>query len=328
HARGFNIPGRSEVVAASDISQDNLNHTCDAAGIPLRFVDHRTMLAEVRPDIVAICTWPPSHAALTVDCAGAGVRGILCEKPMAMSMADCDAMIAACAASGVRLGIGHHYRFQPAILSAREMIARGEIGEILLAQGISREGLHNSASHHVDLCRFLMGDPAPAWALAQVERLTDRFERGTPIEDCALGVIGFEDGRRLILESDLAQGAAELHLYGTRCNLRFVRDRAYRSDPAEGWQEITAAGESLQHVSFLDWLDGGDQYPSYSGNGRAVIECLNGMIESARRRRRMSFPLDVPGYPLQAMIESGELPVDRAGAYDIRAGGPRWRNER
>lgn len=332
HARGLNIPDRCEVVAASDVNEFNLHHTCDTAGIPGRFLDHRQMLAEARPDVVAICTWPLTHASLTVDCAAAGVRGILCEKPMATSLADCDRMVEACANRDVRLGIGHHYRFQPAILHARKLVAGGDIGQILLVRGVSRDGLHNSASHHVDLCRFLLGDPAPAWAFAQIERLTERYERGTPVEDCAFGVIGFDNGCQLILESDIESGSqsgtAELHLYGTSGSLRVVRDRVYRSHPAEGWKEQEIAGESSQHVAFLNWLDGGDLYPSHAGNGRTAIECLNGLFESARFRRRMTFPLAEREYPLAAMIETEDWRVEQPGPYDIRGGGPRWRNER
>jgi predicted dehydrogenase len=73
------------------------------------------------------------HAEQTIAAAEAG-KHVLCEKPMAMTAAECDRMIAACGAHGVRLGIAYYRRFYPAVLRVKAIIASGEIGQPVFAQ--------------------------------------------------------------------------------------------------------------------------------------------------------------------------------------------------
>jgi predicted dehydrogenase len=73
------------------------------------------------------------HAEQTIAAAEAG-KDILCEKPMAMTAAECDRMIAACRAHGVRLGIAYYRHFYPVVLRAKTIIASGEIGQPVFAQ--------------------------------------------------------------------------------------------------------------------------------------------------------------------------------------------------
>ncbi len=313
------------MVAGADLSEVNLHRTCDLFAVDGRHRDHREMLRQEKPDVVAICTWPSSHAAIAADCAAAGVRGILCEKPMAVSPQECDQMIEACQEAGVFLGIGHHYRFQPSIWAARDLIAAGALGGILQIKSVSKDGLSNNASHFIDAARFLLGDPEPEWAMGQVERLTDRYERAVPIEDCALGVIGFGGGVRLLIESDLSADTSHLLVVGERGAIRIESAQAQLQDPEGGWREIPSSNHPSQHESFLDWMEGGELYPSQAGNGRWVIECIAAIFESSRQRRRVQLPLSKREYPLIAMIEDGDLTVEKPGAYDIRAGGARWR---
>lgn len=325
HARGFSIPGRCTVVAGADLSETNLHRTCDLIGIPGRYADHREMLRQEKPDIVAICTWPGSHAELTADCVAAGVKGILCEKPMAVSPQECDRMNETCRSAGVFLGVGHHYRFQPTIAAARDLLASDEMGNVLLMKSTSRDGLANNASHFIDVARFLLGDPQPEWAMGQVERLTDRHERAIPIEDCALGMIGFHGGVRLTIESDLSEDPSLLLIVSERGNIRIRSAQAERQDTKGCWIEIPSPHHLSQHGSFLDWMEGGALYPSHAGNGAWVMECIAALFESSRQRRRVQFPLSRREYPLFAMIGNGELRVETPGAYDIRDGGARWR---
>ena len=92
----------------------------------------------------------------------------------------------------------------PQFAHARRLIAEGAIGRPLASTvSVQEGGLLNQASHVVDLIRFMLGDPAVAWAVGQVQRETDRYERGLPVEDLCGGVIAFEDGARLVLDVDI-----------------------------------------------------------------------------------------------------------------------------
>ncbi|HET6387702.1 MAG TPA: Gfo/Idh/MocA family oxidoreductase [Armatimonadota bacterium] len=347
HARGFSRSGRCALVAGADPNPGNLQRCCDQNKIPGRYRDYHEMLLQEKPDIVAICTWTGSHPSILLDCAAAGVRGVLCEKPMAVSLSECDRMIEACAAAGTFLGIGHHLRFHPSMILAREWIQSDQIGTPLLMRSVTCDGLANNASHRIDLARFFLGDPAAAWAIGQVERTTDRYERGVMIEDRAIGEVEMFGSHRLLIESDLTRGPHRLLVVGDRGMLRVVDSSVHVQNPHGDWVELRQTpdqpdswlAESLaamiprvdfsdQHESFLNWIEGGTQYSSHAGNGRAAIECMAGLYESARQRRRVSFPVSSLEYPLPDMVESGQLPVEQPGAYDIRGGGPRWRSEK
>jgi predicted dehydrogenase len=84
-------------------------------------------------DAVYIATPVHVHAEQTIGAAEAG-RHVLCEKPMAMSVAACDRMIAACRASGVTLGIAYYRRFYPVVARIKQVTASGEIGDPVIVQ--------------------------------------------------------------------------------------------------------------------------------------------------------------------------------------------------
>jgi predicted dehydrogenase len=78
-----------------------------------------------------VLTPTASHAGLAIAAAGAGVH-VLCEKPLATSLEEAEAMINACAGAGVRLAYGASYRFLPAVAQARALIAAGAVGDVVL----------------------------------------------------------------------------------------------------------------------------------------------------------------------------------------------------
>ncbi len=94
-------------------------------GVPFA-TDLETVLPAV--DLVDICTPTHLHAEFTLRAARAG-KHVICEKPLALTVADGQAMIRACRAAGVRLLVAHVLRFFPEYRLARELVARGEIGQ-------------------------------------------------------------------------------------------------------------------------------------------------------------------------------------------------------
>ena len=90
------------------------------------------LLADPEIEAVYIATPVHLHAEQTIAAAAAG-KHVLCEKPMALNLAECDRMIAACQANGVQLGIAYYRHFYPVIARLKELIAAGEIGQPILA---------------------------------------------------------------------------------------------------------------------------------------------------------------------------------------------------
>ncbi|MBS0335195.1 MAG: Gfo/Idh/MocA family oxidoreductase [Proteobacteria bacterium] len=121
---------RVEVVAVADSDPARLA----AAGAPASVARHpgaEAMLAAGGVDILCVLTPPATHEALVCLGAASGVH-VLCEKPLALGVAAAERMIAACETAGVRLHYGASYRFLPALVAARALIAEGAVGAVRL----------------------------------------------------------------------------------------------------------------------------------------------------------------------------------------------------
>jgi predicted dehydrogenase len=95
--------------------------------------DWRELIADPEVEAIYIATPVHLHAEQTIAAAHAG-KHVLCEKPMAMDVAECDRMIAACEANKVRLGVSYYRHFYPVVERAKVLISAGEIGAPVLAQ--------------------------------------------------------------------------------------------------------------------------------------------------------------------------------------------------
>jgi len=116
------------VVAAADVDLSRAQQACADFDIPRAFASYEEML-QADLDAVSICLPHHLHREAAVAAAQAG-KHVLCEKPMATTLADADAMIAAAEAAGTVLMIGQVLRFRPANQRAREIILGGGIGEV------------------------------------------------------------------------------------------------------------------------------------------------------------------------------------------------------
>ncbi len=92
--------------------------------------DYEQLLADKTVEAVILCTPHTTHLRLVLAAAQKG-KHVFCEKPLALSLADAKAEIAACNAANVVLGVGHERRFEPGILELRRRVEKGELGKIL-----------------------------------------------------------------------------------------------------------------------------------------------------------------------------------------------------
>jgi predicted dehydrogenase len=119
-----------EVVGISDPADPSTWRMPDGYEAVPKFTDPAKMLRETKPDLVSICTPNKFHAELSILALEHGAH-VACEKPMAMTVAEAEAMEAARAKAGKHGGINFSYRNIGAFRFARELIARGELGPIL-----------------------------------------------------------------------------------------------------------------------------------------------------------------------------------------------------
>lgn len=200
------------------------------------FTDHRTMLAETRPDVAVICTPHPSHAALTLDCFAAGAH-VLVEKPIAVEVAEADAMIEAANKAGRILAVNFQQRFRPVVEYARAFVERGELGALVRVlciepwyrtaayyraaswRGTWRgEGggvLMNQAPHTLDLLCHVAGMPRKVWGW------TRTFQHAIECEDTAQAMLEFDNGAPGYLHINTVEARARslLQIVGDQASL-------------------------------------------------------------------------------------------------------------
>lgn len=325
HARGYQAIPSVRIVAVADPLERARQAFQEKFAVPKGYADAETMLREEKLDLVSVCLWHPLHAPFTIMAAGYRPLAILCEKPMATNLGEADAMLAACQTHGVRLAVGHQRRFNKSWTRARELIAEGAIGTPQLVTAHTGDGLLNCGTHVVDAIRYLLGDPDTEWVMGAVERKTDRWERGTRIEDCCMGLIQFRGGAQALVQCDLG-GGADVENYSLRGSdgLLDVSQRQVRllRGGGTGWEVIDTGYHDPwieQARELIAWIEGA---PSHRGEGRqarATLEILMAIYQSARAHEVVRMPLAETASPLDRMVEEGKLPVTQPGRYDIRA---------
>ncbi len=334
HMEGYSLVDKVEVIAVADPLEAARRMYMDDFGIPNGYATVGEMLEDAEPDIVSVCTWHLLHDPVTVEVAAApSVRGIICEKPMAIGMGRADRMVEAAEANDVKLAISHQRRFTPGWEKARELVREGAIGEPLRADLRVREGLANWGTHSIDGARFVLDDPKAEWVMGAVERRTDKYERNTAIEDSCIGLIHFGGSLQFFIQSDLWDrncDAGKFLIRGTE-GMIHVRETVVKlfnattggwSDVPLGLQEhdkaIGGATNAAQTRELIEWIEGGPEHRGSGRKARDTVEIMMAMYESARHNRVINLPMEEKEYPLQLMIDEGRLPVEVDGSYDIR----------
>ena len=129
HARGYAGNARTEVVAAADPDADNLKIFLEQFPVP-GYADYRELLAREEIDIAAPILPVRPNPGVVIDCAGAGVKAVYCEKPMAASLEEADAMVEACESRGIAFASGDAYRNMPQHWKVKRLIDSGGLGEL------------------------------------------------------------------------------------------------------------------------------------------------------------------------------------------------------
>jgi predicted dehydrogenase len=119
--------GKVHLAAICDVNIEGAREAAAAFGIPSAYADVGEMLAKEKPDLVDICTPPKTHAKLAIQAIQAG-SNVLIEKPMAQSLEECDAIIAAARENNVKVCVAHSDLFYYPFIEARKLVREGAIG--------------------------------------------------------------------------------------------------------------------------------------------------------------------------------------------------------
>ena len=165
-----------ELVAVADESEEGLGKAVARNGLePGRgYRDWKAMLAETKPDIVALCMRHiDCHAEMAIAAAQAGAKGVFMEKPFVRTLDEADAVIAACRKAGTKLGLAFVNRHSPAYLAARDLIEAGRIGKVLEIRARGKEDARGGGEdlwvlgcHVLDMMVDVGGEPQ--WCEAAV----------------------------------------------------------------------------------------------------------------------------------------------------------------
>jgi 1,5-anhydro-D-fructose reductase (1,5-anhydro-D-mannitol-forming) len=269
--------------------------------------DYRVLLDDPSVDAVYIATPNALHAGQVVAAAEAG-KHVLCDKPLATTVADAERAVAACEAAGVRLGVTFQTRKHEGMREIRDLLAAGGIGSVRLVQvelgpgrklpqnwrtdpGLAGLGVMNNLGVHAyDLLRYLL-DSEVVEATAVVD-----VEPGFEVDTMALVLLRFANGALAYVNANqsLPNPQQNLSVYGTegtvlghdvtRPNLTGSISVTGRDGTVE--RAVSSAGVYVATIAdFADAVLEGRE-PSPSGlDGLRSVELTDALARSVRERR-------------------------------------------
>lgn len=244
-------------------------------------------------DAIYIATPHQFHAEHASLAAAAGKHVIL-EKPMALTLADCDAIIAEVEKAGVRLVIGHTHAFDPAIRAMRAMIASGELGRLGMIASwnytsylyrprrpeeldTARGGgvLFNQVPHQIDIVRLLGGG-----LVASVRAQAGGLDPARPTEGHAIAFLLFQDGT----PASLVYGGYDFfdsdELHG------WISERGSARQPAHGAARRALAGRTrdeseLRVANYAYGASDAGEPPHQPHFGLTIVTCAHGELRGS-----------------------------------------------
>lgn len=346
HVEGYRAhPTECRIVALADVVPGKAAAAAETFGLsdqaPATFDDPLEMLRAGQLDLVSIATPPSTHADLTVAYLDAGVH-VVVEKPMATSLEECDAMIAAAKRSGAVLSVVAQNRFRDDTATLREALDSGLIGDVSHVQVTSAwfRGLPyydlwwrgtwesegggctlNHAIHHLDLLLWLMGSPRAVAAM-----ITNAAHENAEVEDLSVAILQYERALAEITASVVHHGEEQgIVVQGRHARVsqpwRAVASTSAPNGFINGSDDalvtqldaLAAAHEPLAHTRHAGQL--GDviaairdhREPAVTGaDGRAAVELVTAIYAAAIERRTIDLPLppDHPFYRTGALVSA------------------------
>ncbi|MBT5877116.1 MAG: Gfo/Idh/MocA family oxidoreductase [Candidatus Latescibacteria bacterium] len=249
HLAGYASNDQVEIIGVADLDDNRLHEAQSEYEIPETCHAYEDLLT-LGPDLVSVALPNFLHAPATVAALDAGVH-VLCEKPMAVSVAEAQKMVDAAKRNDRYLMIALNNRFRAESQILKKLIDQGELGEIYYAKTgwLRRRGIPGAGGwfttkaksgggplidlgvHMIDLTRWLMGNPKPVTVQGSVySKFAHTVEDGHyDVEDLAVGFIRLEGGATLIAEASWAtnvpQESSYVKLMGTKGGAEITGDK-------------------------------------------------------------------------------------------------------
>lgn len=293
-----------------------------------QYTDYHEMLQKERPELVAIATESGKHAAIALDCIEAGCNLII-EKPLALSLADADAIIGKANEKGVKICTSHQNRFNKSIQKIRDAVEKGRFGRMFYGTAHIRwcrnreyyaqagwrgtweqdgGALMNQCIHNIDLLRWMMGDD-----IDEVIGMTDQLNHPyIEAEDLGIALVKFKNGAYGIIEgtTDLYPKNLEetLYLFGEKGTVKAGGQSVNRieewrfsdtlDDPeqviaqfAENPPNVYGFGHTPLYADMIDAIEH-DRAPYVDAEaGKRALELVLAIYKSAAAGKAVKLPL-------------------------------------
>lgn len=329
HIRGYlTFPDRCKITALVDIYPEKAEKRKAEFELDARvFSSHKDILNDPDIDLVNICTPPYCHAEISVDFLNAG-KNVIVEKPMAPSLEECDAIIAAAERSGKVFSVIAQNRFRDPIMNLKKTLDSGLIGKVLHAQIDSfwwrghsyydlwwrgtweKEGggcTLNHAVHHIDMLGWMMGLPSSVTAL-----LSNAAHENSEVEDISVAALLYEGGA-------VAQVTSSVIHHGEEQQLIFQGEKARVSAPwsvsaslsqpngfpnpnpelekkLNGFYESLPSLTYIAHEGQLDnvmtSIETGCSPLITGAEGRKTIELITAIYKAGFEKKTVSLPIE------------------------------------
>lgn len=328
HIQGYlTFPQRCRIVAMADIVPEKARKRAREYGVDCEILDdYHKLLRRGDIDLVDICTPPYLHGEMAVNCLRDGIN-VLCEKPMAASLEECDQVLAAARESGKLFSSIAQNRFRAPIAAFKALLDSGLAGPVKHFQVDSfwwrghcyydmwwrgtweKEGggcTLNHAVHHIDMLCWMMGLPQEV-----VSVLGNVAHDNAEVEDLSVSVLRYPGALATITASVVHHGerqaltaqcqraciAVPHRVFASQslptgfpkedAGLEEALDALYRAQPPLPYEGHTAQIENV-----LGCLERGESVPAVTGeDGRRAIELITAIYKAGATRRPVALPL-------------------------------------
>lgn len=328
HIRGYlAFPERCQIVALCDIVPEKARQKAAEFGLDCDIVsDHHELLGRADIDLADICTPPYVHAEIAINCLRAGMN-VVCEKPMAASLEECDRVLEAARASGKLFSSIAQNRFRTPIAAFKRTLDSGLAGEVKHFQVDSfwwrghsyydmwwrgtweKEGggcTLNHAVHHIDMLGWMLGTPDEVTSV-----LTNTSHDNAEVEDLSVSVMRFGRALATVTASVVHHGEKQTLIAQCADASLAVPFETHASvsqpngfpTPNPALEEKLRAmfdsqpvlpheGHEGQLDNILTCLENGSVAPAVTGeDGRRTIELITAIYKSGSTHEPVRLPL-------------------------------------
>jgi predicted dehydrogenase len=314
HLPAYQASDEADLVAVSSGRSETARTAAEQFGARKVHATWQEAVADPEVEAVDICTPNALHAPIAIAAARAG-KHVLVEKPMALSLDEADAMIAAAREAGVTLMVAHNLRFAPIYEQVKRIVAEGAIGMPLAARGVFMHAgpdefwgatsdwfwqaetagggaLIDMGIHMIDLLRWFIDRP-----VVEVSAMTSRTLKPTPFDDNAFVLLRFAGDLIASVQASWTARPApdrEVVIHGELGHVAMGRSAAeplvvnLKENGGERKQviEIPATGSLVNpFVHFVRSIREGTRPLTSGEEGRATLAVALAAYESARTGR-------------------------------------------